>query len=172
MNGVYWIYGPAAEPTANAPEAPLPLAIVLCPRGGKQLIKELNHLKRSGVQTLVSLLSEDQVDLLDLRDEPQIAARVGIDFVHHPIPDHELPPDVDAFRAFVVDIANRLRAGEKIGFHCWGSIGRAPLTAACTLIQLGWEPQRALNAVEAARGCPVPDTKEQREWVLRYEAVR
>jgi protein-tyrosine phosphatase len=175
LNGVYRIYGPstAAEtgaPPASLPLAPMPLAVVLCPRGGHHLRHELAYLRRSGIQTLVSLLSEDQVHILDLALEPFLAKRMGMQFLHHPLPDHEVPPDIHAFRAFVSNLASRIRAGEHIGIHCWGSIGRATVTAACTLIHLGWSPGKALAAIEAARGLPVPDTEEQERWILNYRA--
>ncbi|MDR3774972.1 MAG: hypothetical protein P4L26_16580 [Terracidiphilus sp.] len=170
MNGIYWIHGPSPAPHSPAPLAPVSLAIVLCPRGGRHLHNELFHLRNAGIDALVSLLSDDQVDMLDLADEPLVAHRVGMQFLHHPIPDHELPPDPHAFHSFVANLAHRLRSGQRIGIHCWGSIGRAPLAAACTLIHLGWEPREALTAVEAARGCPVPDTEEQERWILRYKA--
>ena len=67
-------------------------------------------------------------------------------------------------------LADRLRTGERIGVHCRGSIGRSTVTAACALIHLGWQPQAALEAIAAARGCAVPDTEEQRRWILSYEA--
>jgi hypothetical protein len=35
---------------------------------------------------------------------------------------------------------------------------------------VGWQPAAALAAVEAARGCPVPDTEEQEQWILNYKA--
>ena len=84
------------------------------------------------------------------------------------MPDHSLPQDEAAFRELVSGLANRLRDGENIGIHCWASIGRATMVAACTLIHLGWDPNAALDAVEAARGCRVPDTREQEEWILNY----
>src|ERR1700722_18772770 len=147
----------------------MPMAIVLCPRGGSSLRSELIHLKRAGIDTLVSLLSNDQVEMLDLTEEPHLANQLGMSFLHHPIPDHQLPPDLHAFRVFVSDLARRLGTGERIGIHCWGSIGRAPVTAVCTLIHLGWKPAAALAAVEAARGCPVPDTEEQQAWIMNYK---
>jgi len=174
VNGVYWIYGPDPAQADSSPSAaplkPWPLGVVLCPSGGKYLARELAHMKRSGVWTLVSLLSEDQVEMLDLREEPRIARELGMYFLHHPLPDHQVPPDVGRFRVFVEHLAERFRNGDRIGMHCWGSIGRAPMTAACTLIHLGWEPRLALAAVEAARGCAVPDTEEQLRWVLSYKA--
>ena len=170
VNGVYWVYAPSHATQPSAPLAPMGLAVVLCPRGGRYLKDELAHLKRSGIDTLVSLLSKEQVGMLELHDEPHLAHRLGMKFMHHPIPDHELPPDIGAFRAFAESLAQRLREGRRIGVHCWGSIGRATVTAACTLIHLGWQPAAALAAVEAARGCPVPDTREQEFWILNYKA--
>lgn len=178
MNGVYWIYSDTSAPLAPMPLvpppltptalAPMPLAIVLCPRGGSMLLRDLSLFKREGIETLVSLLSEEQIRMLALAEEPAVATELGMDFVFHPLPDHHLPSDIKAFRSFVNDLARRLHAGERIGVHCWGSIGRATLAAACTLIHLGWEPANALAAVESARGCPVPDTDEQKEWILAY----
>jgi protein-tyrosine phosphatase len=175
VNDVYWIYGPWPVPHAPASQLSmkpvrLPLAIVLCPRGGRHLHGEMLNLHRAGIDTLVSLLSQEQVEMLELKDEGPLARRVGMQFLHHPIPDHQLPPDPQAFRSFVEELANRLRSGQRIGIHCWGSIGRATVTAACTLIHLGWSPVSALAAVEAARGCPVPDTEEQQLWILDYKA--
>ena len=175
MNGVYWIHGHSSVPLAPAPPgstqlAPIPLAIVLCPRGGRHLPGEISYLKRAGVETLVSLLSNEQVGMLELGYEGLCAEELGLTFLHHPIPDHDLPTNPRAFRSFVADLARRLLAGEAIGIHCWGSIGRATVTAACTLIHLGWPPATALAAVQAARGCPVPDTEEQELWILNYEA--
>jgi protein-tyrosine phosphatase len=146
------------------------MAIVLCPRGGRHLHGEMLNLHRAAIDTLVSLLSPKQVEMLELEDEGSLARRVGMQFLHHPIPDHELPPDTRAFRKFIDGLAERVRGGQRLGIHCWGSIGRATVTAACTLIHLGWEPANALAAVEAARGCPVPDTEEQQRWILNYKA--
>ena len=179
MHGVYWIYSDASTGLAPPlPQAgggarrltPIPLAIVLCPRGGRDLQSAVTHLKRSGITTLVSLLSNEQVRLLELANEGLEAQRLGMTFLHHPLPDHELPPDLAAFSAFAADLARRLKSGERIGIHCWGSIGRATLTAVATLVHLGWPADVALRAVEASRGCPVPDTEEQKHWLLRYKA--
>ena len=170
MTGIYWICSPSSAPPPAAPLAPMQFAIVLCPRGGRHLHSELLHLRRAGIDALVSLLSDEQVEMLNLADEPIEAMRLGMQFLHHPIPDHELPTDPNAFRGFVGNLAYRLNAGQRIGIHCWGSIGRATVTAACTLIHLGWSPSDALAAVQTARGCPVPDTEEQERWILRYKA--
>jgi protein-tyrosine phosphatase len=160
MAAVFWIKA----------DLPVPLAIVLCPSGGRALSGELLAIKRAGIQTLVSLLEEEEAGWLDLAEEPHLAQQVGLRFLSYPIPDTRIPRDRAAFRRFAAGLANRLRAGERVGIHCRGSIGRATVTAACALIHLGWLPDAALTAIEAARGCSVPDTREQEAWILSYRA--
>ena len=146
------------------------LALVLRPRGDRWLEQELAQLRQSGVDTLVSMLEEEEADWLGLRKEGMLAERAGIAFVSFPIPDHHVPPDREQFTAFVAGIADRLESGERVAVHCQGTIGRATVTAACTLLHLGWNPHAALEAIERARGCEVPDTEEQREWIMSYKA--
>jgi protein-tyrosine phosphatase len=116
------------------------------------------------------MLENEEAKELGLEDEGLLANRAGLTFLSHPIPDRHVPPDVANFKSFASELAKRLGEGERVAVHCRGSIGRATITTASTLIELGWNPQAALTAIEAARGCPVPDTNEQRDWILRYEA--
>jgi protein-tyrosine phosphatase len=160
MHNVFWIKG---DPSPT-------LAVVLCPRGDRWLEDALLRMKREGVQILVSLLEEREAEMLGLAQEGSLAERNGMKFLSFPIPDVHVPQDPDSFRAFAEMLASHLRAGEGIGVHCRGSIGRATVTAACALIHLGWKPKAALTAIEAARGCPIPDTEEQHQWILHYKA--
>jgi len=160
MEEIFWIKG--------NPQAPL--AIVLCPCGDDWLEDDLLRMKQAGIQTLVSLLEKNEGILLGLEDEGPAAVFIGLNFLSFPIPDKNIPTDTAAFQEFIEGLAGRLRAGESLGIHCRGSIGRSTVTAACALIHLGWPPKEALTAIEEARGCPVPDTKEQKAWVLNYKA--
>ena len=67
---------------------------------------------------------------------------VGMEFLSYPIPDTHVPPSPTELPRLCRGACRRLRAGERIGVHCRGSIGRATVTAACTLIHLGWKPAR------------------------------
>jgi protein-tyrosine phosphatase len=160
MSDVFWIKG----------NPPASLAILLCPLGPSELTGELLRVQEERVETLVSLLEPKEAARLGLAEEGPQAIRLGMKFLSFPIRDGHVPHDSAAFRSFVAGLADRLRAGERIGVHCRGSIGRATVTAACTLIHLGWAPDAALAAVEAARGCPVPDTQEQEDWIRYYKA--
>ncbi len=160
VSDVFWIEG----------TPPAGLAIVICPHGDGWLKEELHNFKRSGVDTLVSLLEKDVAEWLGLAEEGVLAVEAGMQFLSYPIPDVHVPLNAASFRAFVQGLADRLHAGERIGMHCRGSIGRAPLTAACTLIHLGWTASEALAAIQAARGYMIPDTEEQLRWILQYKA--
>jgi protein-tyrosine phosphatase len=161
LNGVFWVEG----------TPPVGLAIVLCPRGDDSLGDELLRYKQNGVEVLVSLLEPNEAIWLGLMDEGPIAEAAGMHFLSFPILDVHVPANVGPFRAFVAGLADRLRGGERIGVHCRGSIGRSTVTAACTLIHLGWNAKQALKAIQSARGCVVPDTAEQLRWILSYKAL-
>jgi len=160
MREIFWIDG-------NPPPS---LAVVLRPRGGDWLAEDMDRFRRAGIQTVVSLLEEEEADWLGLAEEGPQARKLGMEFLTHPIPDTHTPPDHRAFKEFVADLVRRLRRGERIGVHCRGSIGRSTVTTAAALIHLGWKPEAARAAIEKARGCPVPDTEEQQDWILHYGA--
>jgi protein-tyrosine phosphatase len=160
MRDIFWISG-------NPPAA---LAIVLCPPGGRGLRDELLVMKRAGIGTLVSLLEEHEAHLLGLSEEGHLAGQAGLHFLSFPLPDAHLPQDRASFKAFAGRLADRLRAGEAVGIHCRGSIGRSTVAAACALIHLGWTPHAALAAITTVRGVTVPETQEQEDWILRYKA--
>ncbi len=156
----------SASPRSRAPR----LAIVLRPRGGQFLRSELEKFKDAGIRILVSLMEAKEAVAFGLAEEPEIAEELGLMFLPYPIRDRTVPRDPISFRGFVQDLAERLRAGRVVGIHCQGSIGRATVTAACALIHLGWKPSAALAAVHEARGCMVPNTQEQEDWILSYKA--
>lgn len=160
MDDVFWIEG----------DPPAGLAIVLCPRGDDRLLDDLLSFKQSGVDTLVSMLAPTEAVWLGLGEEGTFAEQAGMRFLSYPVLDVHVPANVEPFRAFVAGLTDRLRSGERIGIHCRGSIGRSTVAAACTLIHLGWKAKDALTAIRSARGCEVPDTSEQRRWIMNYKA--
>lgn len=140
------------------------------PRGEEWLEDDMLRLKNGGVQTLVSTVEDWEARYLGLAEESAIAERLGIHFISYPMLDRSTPPDREQFRRFVQSIARRIEAGEKVAVHCRGCIGRSTVVTACTLITLGWSASEALIAIETAREFPVPDTEEQREWILAFGA--
>ena len=163
MKDVFWI----AE---NASSSGARLAIVMRPRGGEWLHDELLRIRNAGVQTVTSMLEHWEADALGLTDEPKLAEQIGLNFISFPIPDRSTPANNLDFHRFISQLAARVRDGEAVAVHCRGCIGRSTIAIACTLIHLGWNAEAALREIEDARGCLVPDTEQQREWILQYEA--
>jgi protein-tyrosine phosphatase len=161
MSAIYWI----------AHADPPHLAIVARPRGEDSLGEDLTYLKRGGIDVLVSLLPDLEADLLGLHFEGQLADQLGMEFISYPIPDRETPADSVSFRQLITRLTGAIRSGRRVGVHCRASIGRSTVVTAAVLVELGIPPKDALAVIQTARGYLVPDTLEQREWILRLQAT-
>src|SRR5439155_21377586 len=127
--------------------------------------------RRSGIDTVVSLLTTDEVADLGLADEAACCHEHGIEFVSFPIPDRGVPASPRQMSELVGRIAGKLAEGRNVGVHCRQGIGRSALLIACVLIAGGSTPEAAFERIAAARGLPVPDTDEQRRWVFDHTAA-
>jgi len=158
MTGVYWI---------QHDQQPR-LAIVARPRGDEWLVDDLLAMKSSGVDILVSLLEAHEAVYLGLRDEGKFAQLAGMEFISFPMADRTTPENRESFCKLIQKLCEAMRAGKRVGVHCRASIGRSTVTTASILIESGWKAVDALRVIEEARGYPVPDTEEQRRWILQF----
>jgi predicted protein tyrosine phosphatase len=144
------------------------LAILPRPRGGDWVEDEARAWSRAGIDTVVSLLEPDEAADLELADEERACRSAGVRFVSLPIPDRGLPGSRAAVTALAAELAASVVAGKRVGIHCRQGIGRSAVLAACILIALSLDPAAALSRIAAARGLPVPETPEQRQWVMDF----
>jgi protein-tyrosine phosphatase len=144
------------------------LAILSRPRGGDWLEDEARAWSRAGFDTVVSLLEPDEAVGLDLAGEEQASQAAGVSFVSLPVPDRGVPESRQAVAELAGALAEAVASGKRVGLHCRQGVGRSALLAACVLIALGVDPAAALARVAAARGLPVPETPEQRQWVMDF----
>jgi protein-tyrosine phosphatase len=142
------------------------LAIVPRPRGGDWLEDEIRALKNEQFDVLVSLLTRDELDEFDLATEAALTRAQGLQFCEFPIADLGIPKSIAAARELIDKLRGGLEAGKKIAIHCRQGIGRSGLIAAGVLVASGVDPETAFRQVSAARGLSVPETLEQRAWVL------
>jgi protein-tyrosine phosphatase len=162
----YWIdvIG-LAETAAGGPPR---LAVVPCPAGANKLRASLTSLHEQGIDTLVSLLSPEEVKVLGLEAEPEICVELGMSHCWFPVPDHSIPESMEDFRA-VLDIMQRdLSAGKGVGAHCFAGIGRSCMLMAGLLCLEGLTAAEAFVRLSVARGMPVPDTWLQSQWVQHF----
>ena len=134
------------------------------PRGNDWLQDEMNGLREAGTDVLVSMLTSDEADELDLGGESEAATTAGLVFVSCPTPDRGVP-DAQRFRELLGELEGALNQGQNVVVHCRMGIGRSSLVAAGLLMVEGMTGTEAWDAVAAARGMRVPDTEEQRGWL-------
>jgi protein-tyrosine phosphatase len=146
--------------------APNRIAIIARPRGEDWLSEEITALSREGVDVLVSMLTDEESNELGLGQESAECEAAGISFESVATPDRSVPQDKDAFLLRVEHLTELVKEGRYLGVHCRAGIGRSSLFVASLLVRLGWDADAAFDAIEFARGCPVPDTSEQRQWVI------
>jgi len=91
-----------------------------------------------------------------------------VEFISLAIPDRGVPQTVSLLDRLLSRLVSELDSGRSIVIHCRQGIGRASLIAALAMITLGEDTDRAFSRIEQARGRPVPDTEEQREWVRQF----
>lgn len=149
-------------------EGPWPgqLAIVPRPRGGDWLADEVLTLKDEGFDILVSLLTEAESQELGLAREADISRTNGLVYFSFPIPDLGVPDSAPKAQQFVSELHRALMAGKKVAVHCRQGIGRSGLIGSSLLVMSGINPAKAFRLVSAARGLAVPETTEQRDWVM------
>jgi protein-tyrosine phosphatase len=155
---MYWIQN----------EHDIRLAIVPRPRGGDWLADELRVFRHAGIDVVVSLLTETEARELGLEHEQAACEAVGISFIGFPITDRGVPASQQSFNGLIERLEKDLLVGKSVGIHCRQSIGRSSLLTAALLCSFGSSADAAFAQIAQCRGCTVPDTEEQREWVRRF----
>jgi len=144
------------------------LAVAARPRGGDWLKDDVASWKRAHVNVVLSLLTPDEETNLDLLHEAAEVRTQGIDFISFPIPDRQIPKSEAKWGEILDRVTHTLSTGRNVLVHCRQGIGRSGLVAACLLVKRGISPGAAIESVSAARGVPIPETGEQRDWIEHY----
>jgi protein-tyrosine phosphatase len=144
------------------------LSVMARPRGGDWLADEIVALRDAGAEVLVSLLTAEEIRELDLGEEAQLCQAHDIRYLSFPIRDYSVPASEAGALAFLEELKGLLLAGKHLVIHCRAGIGRSALMAGSLLVLTGQMPQHAFELLSAARGMPVPETDEQRAWVVAF----
>lgn len=161
MTELYWVDGPW----------PGKLTISSRPRGGDWLSDEVADWHRAGVDVVLSLLTSDEEDSLDLKQEAALASGQGMKFISFPIPDRQAPASPSELASVLENINFSLSSGKNVLIHCRQGVGRSGLVAACLLVTKGWEPAATVKHLSSVRRVPIPETSQQRQWLDHFTAV-
>ena len=144
---------------------------MLRPRGGDWLQDDILTLNRVGMNVLVSMLTPEEEEELELVTEGACCSAAGMDYLSVPIADLGIPTDTATFESAVSKVLVALQHGQSVAVHCRQSIGRSGMFTCATLVALGFPLDKALATVSRARGTAVPETPGQRAW-LEQNAVK
>ena len=157
---LYWVEGPW----------PGKLALAARPRGGDWLEDEAAGWRSTGIDTVLSLLTPEEEQDLDLKNEAREMKKAGMKFLSFPIPDRRVPRSESEVAGTLEKLDADLSAGKNVAIHCRQGVGRTGLVAACLLIKKGLSAGAAVDNVSAAREVAIPETPEQRRWIDQYAA--
>jgi len=143
------------------------LAIIPRPRGSDWLDDDIAELRKQGFDLIVSLLTPNEAHDLGLDMEQELSRKHGLVFSNVPIVDMGVPDSTEDGLAVLNRLEKALSGGRNVAVHCRQGIGRSGLLTAALLVISGLEPEAALQRVSAARGLAIPETREQKEWVIK-----
>src|SRR5947209_15301603 len=155
---IYWI--PCPRPGR--------LAVMPRPRGGDWLSDEVRGWKEAGLDTIVCMLTGEEIAELDLADEADMCRKLSIEFISFPVLDRSIPPSPGSAQELLHQLATQIEAGHNLGIHCRMGLGRSAMVAAAVLVLSRVDPETAFRNITKARGFSVPDTLEQKNWVIRF----
>jgi len=120
---------------------------------GRDLNSDLKVINDWEARALVSLIEAKEMEIYGVADLPGKVAALGIEYVHLPVVDMDIPDA--AFDILWLDSGKKLRSylrsGQRIVLHCLAGLGRTGMIAAKLLIELGIEQDEAIRMVRTAR---------------------
>ena len=150
------------------------IGITLCPgkkdphaRYGPQercLAVDLDVVRKWGAAAVVSLITEDELDRLSVRDLGEEVKARHMTWLHLPIRDGHPPGNTfeSAWKRYGPYIRSLLRSRFDVLIHCKGGLGRAGTVAARLLVELGAGPEDAIREVRCARSGAIETTEQKR----------
>jgi protein-tyrosine phosphatase len=155
---LHWVKGPW----------PGKLALAARPRGGDWLADEMDRWQREGIHTVVSLLTPQEEQDLDLAGEERTVKAHRMAFRSFPIEDRQVPDSEVKLTKLLAQIDQDLGSGKNVALHCRQGIGRSGLVAACLFVTKGFDVGVAIKRLSSVRGVSIPETMEQRRWIDRF----
>ncbi|CAL1171999.1 unnamed protein product [Cladocopium goreaui] len=152
--------------------------IAICPCPGKRdrdLGSDLESLKTWGAEAVVTLVQDDELQMLDVADMGAQVRTRQMQWFHCPVPDFAAPgmyfEGAWVQRGDGAKVREILKRGGKVVVHCRGGIGRAGTVSCRLLVELGvCSPEKALLWVRETRPGAV-ETWEQENHVLSLRSL-
>lgn len=151
-------------------DAPGRLGLTLCPgkkdpmhQWDRDLDADLGVIRVWGADTVVTLIEDHEFALLQVTDLGEAVTRRGMNWLHLPIRDVDVPDErfETAWPSVGAHLHDRIERGKRILIHCRGGLGRTGLVAGLILVERGYEPNAAIDAVRAVRPHAIETTAQE-----------
>jgi atypical dual specificity phosphatase len=123
---------------------------------------DLEALRRVGIDVVYSLTAEWVPDAREF-------GAAGLVVHHVPIPDRAPPTDAQGLTVCAA-VAEDMRAGRSVAFHCHAGRGRTGTLLAAQWVWRGVEAGEAIARTRRANPRWI-ESAEQEDWLHRFEAV-
>lgn len=150
------------------------IGITLCPgkyqpvsstgSWNRDLKTDITALHTAGTRRLVSLVTEDDMQVLRVPTLPQEVAAQGLEWNHLPIRDTTVPTEawMEAASPVLQHLLTAIPAGEVAVIHCMGGLSRAGLFVSLYLWMRGMVMHDAIEHVRAMRSPNCINFRQQR----------
>jgi predicted protein tyrosine phosphatase len=138
----------------------------------RDLSADLDVINAWGARLVLTLVESAELAALKV---PHLGAEIrglGLDWRHLPIADYSVPSEAfeKQWETHGREIRALLRSGADVLVHCKGGLGRAGMMAARLLVELGMDPEQAIQDVRRARDGAI-ETAAQLALVRRTQSM-
>jgi ADP-ribosyl-[dinitrogen reductase] hydrolase len=141
-------------------------------RWDRDLRLDMQVIEKWGAAALVTLIEEHEMESLGVPRLGNAVSDEHMTWHYLPVRDVGVPDAKfhETWEQSGAELRAMLRDGFNVLVHCKGGLGRAGMISAQLLIELGWEPGKAVAAVRAVRPGAI-ETAAQLDYVLGLSEV-
>ncbi len=137
----------------------------------RDLVSDLNRLRQVyGIDQLVCLLEPEELKDLGIPHLLAEAEAIGMTTEWLPISDEGVPASMPEFAALVARVVQTASNGKSAVIHCRGGRGRTGMLAACCLVQLGHDPETAIQTVQQIRTGAL-QAENKRHYIHQFASI-
>jgi len=142
------------------------LSAMAKPLPADELKSDIAQIAKKGITSIVSLMQISEAEAAGLGEEQVVAEEHGLQFTQYEIGDYGVPASLDEYSRFIKQLYTDIAAGQHTVVHCYAGIGRTGLVTTSILLHCGYTAAEAFSLVSEQRGAEVPDTQQQKKWLL------